>query len=610
MKRKYTMNSVLRGENNELSTNNQRTSFTRTWNNFFSGIYLPNMWPANNPLSVTIVNNEILNSGLSEHLSTKNKDLSYILQEEKLLCDLKQKNSKDYTYNECMFSVSILEHASKYHLQDWPCNNVDNPNLIKNRNYVNLIKNFDDTYKDNSTTESHSMLHVNEKEKTTEDIMTDVSGPSDVDPQKREIGIHEDTDVESFLVVAHSDVPATLPSFVKENPMSRLSNVCRNVWDSFTSRLYCKTMSADSGMSVKRLSYSTKQHHRRKANAIAIGRGRGRAKGQLRRSGVSQTVCRKECIKCDDYEIWPNDFIDTANDCPLDNKRDNLNKGIPDTTQFMKQINSPHTVISNFPKTTPAKRKPKARKKKKIKARYMTKVRYIADPSKMNDYYEDSNSEMHDVREDSSRSRLLSESSIDSEDSFVVFENDELPETCEKQGAIEHPTEARNVPDSSMSANDNPYDDSDSETYDFQKDTFQLRLLSESSDDCTDNFIIFDEQEATQYPEMRYDCLTKINDKRREDCNSQMQKNLFQRYRLPSDSSQNTDDSFSIVFTDIEENCAIDDVDGDEIEEMSSYDGDSQPENESISEDDQESEELIAQTKKVIKDLQYLCHLS
>lgn len=588
-KRKHAINHVLRGEDNAPSTNDHRTFIGRTWNNFLSGLYLPSMWPANNPLSVTIVNNEILNSDLSEHLTSKNKELSYILQEEKFLCDLKQKNPEDYTYNEYI-SVS-LEHASKNHLQDWSCNNVDDSNLIKNRNYVNLIKNFGDTYKDNSTMESHSMLRVNETEKITEDIMTDVSGPGDIDPQKREIGIHEDTDVESFLVVSHSDVPATPADFIKENPMSRLSNICRNAWDNFTSRLYCKTKSADSGMSVKYLSYSTKQHHRRKANAIAIGRGRGRAKGQLRRSGVSQTVCRKEGIKYDDYEVLSNDFIDTApNDCPLDNKRDNLNKDIPDTTRLIKQINSP--IISSSPKTTSAKRKPKARKKK-IKTKYMTKVRYTVDSSKMNDYYEDSNSEMLDL----SRSQLLSK--ICSKDGFVGFKDDELPETCEKQGTTEHLTEACNVPDSSMSTNDSPYDDSDSEIYDVQKDSFRLRSSSEGSDDSTDGFMISDRQKATEYSKIRYDCLTKIDDKRCEDCNSQTQKNSFQRHRLLSDSSQNTDDGF-IVFADIEENCAIDDVDGDE---MSSFDSDSRLEIESISEDDQDSEELIAQTKKVIKDL-------
>lgn len=585
-KRRYSPH-LLR-EDNVPSPVDQRTPFAQTWTKL-SRNYLQSMWSPNNQLSVTVVNDEILTSGFLKNSSTKSKNVSYTLQEEKFLLDLKQKYSKDYI--ESMVPDSVWECASKMdHMQDWHI--VDDPN-IKIRNDVNIIKNSTlcDAYENNSTMESHFM-QVNKTEKMR-DNMTDTSDFSNVDPRKHEDDIHKDTDVESFLVVSHSDVPVVPVNF--ENPISSISDVCRNVWNRFTSRLYCKTKSAR--MSIKRPLYPTKQHHRRKANTIAMGRGRGRAKGQLRRSGVSQTIRRKEC-KYEDYEIWQNNLVGKSNNCSLNSKFDNMD--IPNSAQVTKQIDS--LTISNSSRTTSTKGKPKARKKKKTKIKYVNKVRYIPTSSRINDYCESSNSKISDAQEGSSQSRTLSECSADVEDEWIVFEDDDvekLPETREKRGATEYPIGTRYVSNSSIRKNDSSYEDSNYEIHDAEKISFRLRSSSESSTDSEDSnhsSTVLDEQEECPRNHNR---LTKIS----EDFNSQKQKNSFQHRRLLSDSSETSDgsnisnsDNFNSSFA-TEEN---DDVDG--YDEISFHDGDCQDDSIIFAED---SEELRAQTKKVLKNRQY-----
>lgn len=621
--KKRSISHVLRGENNVPFTNDQSTSLVRTLNNILGGKYLPNMGLTNS-LSVTVVNNEILNSDrLLENSSTKIKDMSHILRTKTLLIEsnLKQRDSTDM-YKDCIESLmnpsndSLLGHEVNpvSYLHDW--DTVDDFNLIS-RNDANFMKNFYDTYKENnSTMESHSVLRVNETE--TEDKIDATGHPSDVDPQKYEINVHKDTDdTESFHMVSHWEVPTVPADFDMKSTVSHVSNVFRNALNYLSFYL-------TAGMAAKR---STK--HRRKANAIAIGRGRGRARCQLRRSGVSQTVCRKECIKNDDCE-QSNLVAAAPNDCPLDNKLDNLdNVNIPVPTQVAKQIDGPNVLMSSLPKGTARKGKPKACAKKKTKAKYMTKVRYIANSSMSNYIYcEDSNSETSDAHEeDSFRSRTLSENSSDFEDSWIVFEDDEeLHERCEEREATEHPIDrAHNVPDSSMRKNDSPCEDSNSKTRDAVKTPIRFRSSSESSEDYNNcNSAALDEQKATKYSRMHYGYFTKIIDKCQPCKVYQMQKNLPRHHRLPSDSSENSDDfnGFKISDCNNSENsdesnnsenldnlnnsfATEDDVDGSGI---SFHDGDSQFDDMIIFADE-DSEELLAQTKKVSFDPTPVVHV-
>ncbi|KAG5339528.1 PR15A phosphatase, partial [Acromyrmex charruanus] len=303
-------------------------------------------------------------------------------------------------------------------------------------------------------------------------------------------------------------------------------------------------------------------------------------------------------------------------DCPLDSKKldslDNMN--ISDSIQVTKQINS--STMSSSPKSTRRKRKPKARKKKRTKGKYMTKVRCIANSLNYN-YREDSNNKMPDVQEDSIQSLTVSESSIDLED-WIVFGDDELNETCNKQRMKTSPTETHYTPifNSSMRNNDNPCKDSNS---DAKIASIRLRSLSESSTNSEDSnyvSITLDEGEATERPRMRYDCLTKMNDERCKDYNRQMQKNLFQHRRLPSDSSECSDDFISFENTDSNnsENTytstssfATEEVDG--CVETNLHDGDNQL-NDSIIFTDEDGEKLRnTQTKKVSFDPTPVVHV-
>ena len=301
-------------------------------------------------------------------------------------------------------------------------------------------------------------------------------------------------------------------------------------------------------------------------------------------------------------------------DCLLDSKKldslDNMN--ISDSIQVTKQINS--STMSSSPKSTRRKRKPKARKKKRTKGKYMTKVRCIANSLNYN-YCEDSNNKMPDAEENSIRSLTVSESSIDLEDCIVVG-GDELYETCNKQRTkTSSPIETHYTPifNSSMRNNDNSCKDSNSDA------SIRLRSLSESSTNSEDSnyvSITLDEEEATERPRKHYDCLTKINDERRKDYNRQMQKNLFQHRRLPSDSSECSDDFISFENTDSNnsENTytstgsfATEEVDGC-VETNLLVDGDNQLDDSIIFADSfEDSEELKnTQTKKVFKSSQYL----
>ncbi|XP_012221254.1 uncharacterized protein PPP1R15 [Linepithema humile] len=281
---------------------------------------------------------------------------------------------------------------------------------------------------------------------------------------------------ESYIMVSHSDI---LPPYtaIKETSMStRISNMCRKAWYGMTVRFYRRMDSTDSSeIPTKRM----KQHNRRKANAIAIGRGRGRAKGQLRRSGVSQARHRKEGTKHiqGDYEIWQ-ELYTVQNECTVD---DTDGYDVPDAAQFMKKTTNPITL--NLSDITPTKHKLKARNKQE-EAKCPTRVRYVSSIKINNDYHEDS-------EKSPSRLRLLSECTDDSEDSFVVFENsdDELLEACDEYGdATEYLNKMCCLPKDSWAASNNQMN-CNSTKYDMQSPLRQ-RLLSESSIDSEDSFCI------------------------------------------------------------------------------------------------------------------------
>lgn len=203
-----------------------------------------------------------------------------------------------------------------------------------------------------------------------------------MDTTRSKIVVNKDA-FEPFIMVPHPDIspPHAIP--IKETSMSaRLSDMCRKAWNDITDRFYCRMDSTDSSeIPVKRM----KQHNRRKANAIATGRGRGRAKCQLRRSGVSQTRHRKEGTKHiqDDYNIWQ-ELYSAQTECTVDDTDD---YDVPDAAQFTKKTTN--LITLNLSDITPTKQKLRTRNKQE-EAKYPTRVRYVPSIKINNDYREDS----------------------------------------------------------------------------------------------------------------------------------------------------------------------------------------------------------------------------
>ncbi|KAM0731649.1 Protein phosphatase 1 regulatory subunit 15A [Formica fusca] len=235
-------------------------------------------------------------------------------------------------------------------------------------------------------------------------------------------------------------------------------------------------------------------------------------------------------------------------------------------------------------------------------AEYSTGMHYTLNSMKIN---EDCNSEIYNTHDNLFRLRLLSECSVDSEDSFIIF-GDTGNESLKKQEAMKYPTRVRYVVDPLTKINSSYRKDCNSETYNALKDTLRPRLLSESSSaDSEDSFIVFEDsddespkQEATEDSIYDiFDSSTKINDDHCKNYNNKryMHEDLVQF----SESAEDTDDSFCIVFnTELEQNCAIDNFSYIKTNISTSMQ-DNSIEDETMIENDEDSEESIVQTKKV-----------
>lgn len=423
--------------------------------------------------------------------------------------------------------------------------------------------------KNKSTMECHSMSNVHETGNLNN--ISNNSCPTEIDLQKCTDTIKDmldknsaskvdevneiNEDAKSFLIFSHSDVPEPIK---KASISARFSGMCRDAWNSLTTPFYCRTNSVESEESIKRPSYLLKRHRRRKANTIAMGRGRGRDRCQLRRSGVSQTRHRKERTKRDlamiievDYKIYRNDkiqYCELQNDHSLNDESNNLDDmdgyDVPDGALLVKRT-SP--VIFSSSDIIPTKQESQTSEEQET-MKHSTKVHYIIDPSIKNNK-DCNNKKTPDTEESLSRSRLLSVSSVDSEDSFIVFETSD-----DESSRQQYSTEIHYTLDSSMKINE----DCNSEIYDTHGNLFRSRLLSECSVDSEDSFIIFKDiesespkkQETMKCPtKVRYviDPLTKINNSYHKDYNEtyNAQKNTL-RPRLCSESSADSEDSLII----------------------------------------------------------------
>lgn len=692
MDRIYTMNHVLRGENN-TSMKGQRKSFFQTvWDRYIGRNFsrIPTIFSSkmNNPLSVTLVNDEILMPEFIEKSCIQEKKSIDIRHMSKVIFETMQPPTTVVPFiRNCPNTLSDFEcyFGNDFNKMEQQIIKQDNKDITIENLIYNMMD-FNITCKDKSIMESHSVSNIRETKdlnninnkccSTEIDLQkcTDTDKDTldmDKNPASNDVKVNEDA--KTFLIVSHSDVPELVKS-VKKTPISaRLSVMCRNAWSSLTTRFYCRTNSVQSEKFVKRSSYLLKRHRRRRANAIAMGRGRGRERCQLRRSGVSQTRHRKERTRRNlamiielDCQIFRNDEIQyygIQNDHSLNDESDNLDDmdgyDVPDGALLVKRT-SP--VIFNSSDVTPTKRKPQTPKDQET-IKDPTRVRYVIDPSiKSNidcktktfnieenpcesrsvnsvdsedsfvvfetsdnespkreaaEYStgmhtlnsmktnEDCNSEINDTHDNSFRSRLLSECSVDSEDSFIIF-RDIGNESLKKQEAMKYSTRVRYVVDPLTKINSSYRKDYNSETHNALKDTLRPRLLSESSSaDSEDSFIVFEgsddespKQEATE--DSIYDISdssTEINNDHCKNYNNKRytHEDLFQF----SESAEDTDDSFCIVFnTELEQNCATDNFDYIKTDISTSMQ-DNSIEDETMIKNDEDSKKST--TKKVIK---------
>lgn len=154
---------------------------------------------------------------------------------------------------------------------------------------------------------------------------------------------------------------------------------------------------------------------RRKPNCVSSGRGRGRGKSQLRRNGVSQTRHRKERCKhgiCsdiqDDFDTWE-EF--EAYTIPLSCL------GESEDLENMVEVKGPSYSLSFELIDIKPKKTNKERKNIHVKSEsFSMQVKYVPECS-----LEERQANCT-IDKTACRPRLISEVSVDSEDSYIVFD--------------------------------------------------------------------------------------------------------------------------------------------------------------------------------------------
>ena len=380
----------------------------------------------NYPLSVTVVHNEgIMSHEFFENLTTKRDILSagnVYIQNDQTKESLNIINSiphdifdekKPYESRICGRNAEDrLKFANNY------IDNGDKDVKSTNCNYSTEVEKLN---KENEEPFEYVCLDINTHEISMRNIH-DYESNSNDDQLSNSIDnrVTSETIRNKEPPSPTSDSNALTAEPVQQTTVSNmLTNMWQKIYDSVTDR-FCKTDAMESNLVMKRSSLSPKQ--RRKVNAIAKSRGRGRARSQLRRSGVSQTRHRKERTKHDleadienDLRSWEElelyHMIDSKEleDCfSLDD----------DNTDAVDAAETFSSVKYTFADVEPTVRKPKTRK---IDHGIPKFSNFRAkDANLFRQFCIDNR---YRLRRNSFRPRLMSESSIDSEDSYcIVFE--------------------------------------------------------------------------------------------------------------------------------------------------------------------------------------------
>ncbi|XP_076663264.1 protein phosphatase 1 regulatory subunit 15 isoform X2 [Andrena cerasifolii] len=436
MEKMYSMNKPLNMESN-MSAPKKGNMFHSVFNVFnvfwerVSKVPATFMVGNNYPLSVTVVHNEgIMSHEFFENLTTKRDILStgnVYIQNHQTKESLNIINSipHDIFDEKKPYESRICDTNAEDKLK-FANNYIDNGEKDMKSTNCNYTRQIEKLNKENEESFEYVCLDINTHEISMENIHDYESTCNRSNSNEDQSSNSIDNRISSETILSKeppSPTPDSDTITVEPVQQTTVSNMLTNMWhkvyDSVTDR-FCKTDAMESNLGMKRSSLSPKQ--RRKVNAIAKSRGRGRARSQLRRSGVSQTRHRKERTKHDleadienDLRSWEElelyHMIDSKEleDCfSLDN----------DNTDEVDAAETFSSVTYTFADVEPTVQKPKTRKIDhgipKF-SNFRTK-----DANLFRQFCIDSR---YRLRRNSFRPRLMSESSIDSEDSYcIVFE--------------------------------------------------------------------------------------------------------------------------------------------------------------------------------------------
>ncbi|XP_076231760.1 protein phosphatase 1 regulatory subunit 15 [Calliopsis andreniformis] len=451
----YSMNETLKRQGNMSAPKkeNMLHSVFNAWNVLcgqISKMSTSVLASINYPLSVTVVHNEgLISHELFENFTSKREMLS---------------TDNIFIHNSPIKeSLNILEHIPREILDENKpyvntiFNQNSKENLLFSYNYIDhtheSITRFDkkesiSTQNDkNETINSNYLLPIEDSSEKSTKLFDHICSDDRHETRIENVGNYEETS--DKLTSNKDEIPNSIDDtinntvIINEEPLLSksdsntlsmqpvqvtTSNMLTNMWqrvrDSVTNRFY-KTDSIESDVTIKRSSLSPKQ--RRKMNTVAKGRGRGRAKSQLRRSGVSQTRHRKERIKHELEADIQNDFRNWQESeiyCTQGNKQLEDYYSLDEDT--VDGCTEPVThIMFTIADVEPNVQKLKARNHGDQRIpKFSSRKKHIPKcTERSSTYYDDCFENKYNMQRSMFRPRLMSESSIDSEDSYcIVFE--------------------------------------------------------------------------------------------------------------------------------------------------------------------------------------------
>ena len=230
---------------------------------------------------------------------------------------------------------------------------------------------------------------------------------------------------------------ASLPMPVGTLLTNAYNKVVSGVTDLLQRRSCSQELCEPVSLFTKRACTSPKLRSKR-MHTVSVGRGRGRGKSQLRRSGVSQTRHRKERSRYNNAEDIKSDIDNWE---ALDYNPDDEAFEDVDVCDFAgkqpgdDEGNSSFHEYKNGLTFTLGDVKPKTKKPKKNKKCSWAQLNVACSVQSL-----DENGEIESSFDDKIklRPRLLSESSVDSEDSYcIVFEDDGSSKTSDSESDYE-----------------------------------------------------------------------------------------------------------------------------------------------------------------------------